>query len=77
MCFYCAKAKSDWTIASREQALELLAQLERPAGLRRNDALSVGARLLSWTESELSSFLCEEAFSGAPADCDLSDGRPA
>jgi len=63
--------ESDWTIANRERALELLTRLERPDGLRRDDALDLGARLLSWTENELSRFRCEEAIS-----CDLSDEAP-
>lgn len=76
MCIFCAKAKSDRAITSRERALELLAQLERPDGLLYDDALSLGMQLLSWTESEPSGFRCEEVISGASADCDLSDETP-
>jgi hypothetical protein len=77
MCIFCARAERDWTVTRREQVLELLAQLERPEGLRHDDALSLGAQLLSWTESELSRFRCQEAVSEAPAGCKLSEGRLA
>jgi hypothetical protein len=54
VCIIRVGMESDWTIDSRERALELLTRLERPEGLRRDDVLDLGARLLSWTENELS-----------------------
>ena len=77
MCILCAKPETDWAVTSRERALELLARLEHPDGLTHDDALRLGARLLSWTESGRSSFRCEAAIAAASTNCDLPQERPA
>ncbi len=75
MCILYAKGESDWL--SRERALALLVRLERPDGLSHGDALRLGARLLSWTESGGSRFHCEAAIAAATSDRSRSDGRSA
>ncbi|HEY4042196.1 MAG TPA: hypothetical protein VGM32_10210 [Rhodopila sp.] len=64
MCFACVRAANEWTIASPDEALELLAQLERPGALSREDALRLGVRLLAWSESDASRFRCEKVIPG-------------
>ena len=54
MCILRAREVSSWTL--KRLALELLALLAQPGGKRREDALNLGARLISWTNSENSSF---------------------
>ena len=77
MCIFCVRAENDRTITSRERALQLLARLERPHGLRRDAALCLGARLLAWTEGAHPRFRCEAAVPGASTDRALSDEGPA
>ena len=76
MCVFCVRARKDPALANRDQALELLAQLERPGAMPREHALHVAARLLAWCESDVSRFRCEEIVPDALENPDFVDETP-
>ncbi|MBN8909866.1 MAG: hypothetical protein BGO51_01340 [Rhodospirillales bacterium 69-11] len=68
MCVLCGPATSGTGIATRDQALALLARLERPGTLPAAEAVHLAMRLLAWSECDAPRLHCDGVEPPAPAD---------